>query len=89
MTAIIFPSRTIIWAEMIGAFVLNIGFDKLQHIYDKHAPDFGHSGPKNKTQLQALDKELKKEVADSATQHIQGQNRGQLATTMLRNSRTR
>jgi predicted RNA binding protein with dsRBD fold (UPF0201 family) len=65
---------------MIGAFVLNIGFDKLQHIYDKHASDFGLSGPKNKTQLQALDKELKKEVADAATQHIQGQNRGQQAT---------
>ena len=63
-----------------GAYIVNASFEKLQHIYDKHASDFGLSGPKNREQLAALDQKLKAEVADPTTQHIQGSYRGQQAT---------
>jgi RHS repeat-associated protein len=63
-----------------GAFVVSASFDKLQHIYDRHASDFGLSGPKNREQLAALDQKLKTEVANPSTQHIQGTYRGQQAT---------
>jgi hypothetical protein len=38
------------------------------------------TGAKNKESLAALEKELKSEVADPTTQHIQGEYRGQQAT---------
>ena len=53
--------------------------DKLQHIYDKHAGDFGLSGRKNPEQLKKLMDAIQAIVSGEDTQHIRGCYRGQEA----------
>jgi len=72
------------WAIAAGVAV---SMDKLQHIYDKHAGDFGLSGNKNPGQLQKLDDALASHVNDPDTKQIAGQYRGQDAN-LYYNSRT-
>lgn len=72
------------WAVAAGVSVTT---DKLQHIYDRHAGDFGLSGNKNPEQLQKLDDAIAAHVNDPDTRRIPGQYRGQDADIYL-NSRT-
>lgn len=51
--------------------------DKLQHIYDKHAEDFGLSGNKNAEQLAKLDDAIQDHIADPDTYLVKGSYRGQ------------
>jgi len=71
------------WA--MGA--ISVTNDKLQHIYDKHAGDFGLSGNKNSEQLQNLSQALDDHIKDPDTVMKPGQYRGQDADIYL-NSRT-
>jgi Colicin D len=50
--------------------------DKLQHIYDKHAGDFGLSGNKNPEQLRKLKEAIDSHLVDPDTRLVQGQYRG-------------
>lgn len=72
------------WAVAAG---VSASIDKLQHIYDKHAGDFGLSGNKNPEQLQKLDDAIQAHVNDPDTKLVQGQYRGQDAN-LYYNSRT-
>ena len=51
--------------------------DKLQHIYDKHAKEFGLNGPKNANHLQQLQAALDAHERSAETQRVQGWYRGQ------------
>jgi hypothetical protein len=66
---------------------VTVGADKLQHIYDKHAGDFGLSGNKNPEQLQKLNDAIDSHMSDPDTKLVQGQYRGQDAN-LYYNSRT-
>jgi RHS repeat-associated protein len=72
-------------AVMAGAAIITL--DKLQHIYDLHAGDFGLSGNKNSEQLQKLDDAIQSHMTDPDTKLVQGQYRGQDAN-LYYNSRT-
>ena len=61
--------------------------DKLQHIYDKHAEDFGLSGKKNPEQLQKLRSAIEAHLTDADTNEVRGWYRGQDAR-LFYNSRT-
>jgi len=50
--------------------------DKLQHIYDKHAGDFGLSGKKNPEQLRKLKDCIDSHLLDPDTKLVRGQYRG-------------
>jgi hypothetical protein len=69
----------------VNALVFGVG--KLDHIYDKHAEDFGLSGPKNKDQLSKLQDALDQHVADPDTTLVKGKYRGADANIYV-NSRT-
>jgi RHS repeat-associated protein len=71
-------------AAMAG---VNVSLDKLQHIYDKHAGDFGLTGNKSPEQLQKLDTAIQAHTTDPDTKLVQGQYRGQDAN-LYYNSRT-
>jgi hypothetical protein len=62
--------------------------DALQHIYDKHAGDFGVSGNKNKGQLDALKESIDDHIGDPNTTKITGEYHGQPAE-MYYNSQTK
>ena len=70
---------------MTGA--ISVTLNKLAHIYDKHAGDFGLSGPKSKDQLNSLRQALESHVADPNTKLLRGQYRGQDANVYV-NSET-
>lgn len=53
-----------------------ITFDKLQHIYDLHAADFGLTGDKNLQELKKLGDRIEMHLTDAATQAFQGYYRG-------------
>jgi RHS repeat-associated protein len=77
-------------ANPLGGIAMSsliIGTDKLAHIYDKHAQDFGLTGPKNKEQLSALGEALEQHVADPDTALVKGKYRGEDANIYV-NSRT-
>jgi len=61
--------------------------DKLQHIYDRHASDFGLSGNKNPQQLRKLQDAIHSHRIDPDTRLVQGQYRGRDAGLYF-NSRT-
>ena len=46
--------------------------DKLQHIYDKHAADFGLTGKKNPEQLQKLWEEIHRHLQNESTSEVRG-----------------
>jgi hypothetical protein len=50
--------------------------DKLQHIYDRHASDFGLTGKKNQQQLQRLKEAIDQHLVDPDTRMIRGHYRG-------------
>jgi len=50
--------------------------DKLQHIYDRHAGDFGLSGNKNPHQLRKLAEAIDSHLIDPDTRLVRGQYRG-------------
>ena len=56
---------------------LLIEFDKLQHIDDLHARDFGCVGKKNAGQLKRLEGALSSHVQDAEAMLIRGKYRGQ------------
>jgi RHS repeat-associated protein len=60
---------------------------KLQHVYDRHAEDFGVTGNKNPEQLQKFQQAIDEHVTDPDTRLVQGQYRGQDANIYV-NSRT-
>jgi hypothetical protein len=63
------------------------GMDKLQHIYDKHAADFGVSGKKTPEQLTKLWEAIRSHLVDKDTRVIEGHYRGNFARLHY-NSRT-
>lgn len=46
--------------------------DKLQHIYDKHAADFGLTGKKNPEQLKKLWEEIHRHLQNESTSEVRG-----------------
>jgi hypothetical protein len=64
-----------------------IAKDKLQHIYDLHAADFGLFESKNTKRLQMLADAIESHMSDADTNMVPGKYRGQDAKLYF-NSRT-